>query len=323
MGIYDRDYYRETPNSWWPSFTGHQGVWLIVAVTSLIYILQLAGLSGAGPRDAFPESIGRWGHFNLPDVLNGQVWRLITASFVHSPYSLIPVVLGMIALYMFGTALESIYGSSEFLAFYLVIGLCITLTLTVTGLLGLPTQTVYFGSQAILTAVIVLFACHFPEDRVYILFIPVPAWLLAGLWVGLNLLGFLGGSLSVIPHLLAALLAYTYQRIDFRILGFLPRFSWPANRTRQSNLKVYSPSIGAPSQYDEREFDETPPVGDSARVAVETRPASPPLDEQLEAKVDQILAKVASQGRNSLTAEENAVLQRASEEYQRRRNRKA
>jgi len=43
------------------------------------------------------------------------------------------------------------------------------------------------------------------------------------------------------------------------------------------------------------------------------------VDEQLEAKLDQVLEKVARFGRESLTSEEQQILQRASEIYKRRR----
>jgi hypothetical protein len=64
--------------------------------------------------------------------------------------------------------------------------------------------------------------------------------------------------------------------------------------------------------------DEPPePVG--AAVAPAPRPAAAPADEQLEAKLDAVLAKVSKHGPDSLTAEERAILQRASELYKKRR----
>ena len=44
------------------------------------------------------------------------------------------------------------------------------------------------------------------------------------------------------------------------------------------------------------------------------------MDEQLEAKLDLVLSKVAKHGRASLTAEENEILQRASEIYKKKRS---
>ena len=43
------------------------------------------------------------------------------------------------------------------------------------------------------------------------------------------------------------------------------------------------------------------------------------MDEQLEAKLDEVLEKVKKQGQDSLTDDERAVLFRASEIYRKRR----
>jgi Family of unknown function (DUF6576) len=49
-------------------------------------------------------------------------------------------------------------------------------------------------------------------------------------------------------------------------------------------------------------------------------PPASDADEHLEAKLDRVLEKVASQGQNSLTEGERQVLMRASEIYRKRRN---
>ena len=46
----------------------------------------------------------------------------------------------------------------------------------------------------------------------------------------------------------------------------------------------------------------------------------PDVDEQLEAKLDAVLEKVARFGRGSLTEGENQILMRASEIYKKRRS---
>ena len=54
-------------------------------------------------------------------------------------------------------------------------------------------------------------------------------------------------------------------------------------------------------------------------VSVANVAATSPIDEQLEAKLDLALEKVARTGKDSLTSEEKAVLMRASEIYKRKR----
>jgi hypothetical protein len=67
----------------------------------------------------------------------------------------------------------------------------------------------------------------------------------------------------------------------------------------------------------EPEEPETPePVG----AAVENQPRpKEAADENLEAKVDQVLAKVSKYGQESLTPEEREILFKASELYKKRR----
>lgn len=319
MGYYDRDYYRDTPSSWWPSISGRRAVWGLIFVTIGVYVFQVFGAAALGnvrPGPAGGELLLEWGSFKLDQVREGQVWRLLTAHFVHQPNSLLAIAFGMLALYFFGMTLETLYGGSEFLAFYLVTGLIITLTLTICGLLKLPVSPIYFGCQGILTGVLVLFACHFPHERVYIIIFPVPAWLVATLWIALSLFGLLGGQLGPVPHLVAGLAAFIYHRLDFRILGFLGSVGTSRRRTVAPSLQVYRDDLDD----DTRTYPRTAAVVREAEPRVEPRPVKPALDEQLEAKLDQILEKVARSGRGSLTAAEHEILQLASAEYKRRRS---
>jgi membrane associated rhomboid family serine protease len=71
----------------------------------------LAGL----PKHAFVPGLETVG------VAHGDWWRLITAAFLH--YGPFHLLLNMLALYWFGTALEQRLGSGRFLAIYIVSGL--------------------------------------------------------------------------------------------------------------------------------------------------------------------------------------------------------
>ena len=52
-------------------------------------------------------------------VRQGQVWRLVTCAFCHDRHAIWHILVNMFLLYWFGTRLESMYGSREFLLFYL------------------------------------------------------------------------------------------------------------------------------------------------------------------------------------------------------------
>jgi membrane associated rhomboid family serine protease len=70
------------------------------------------GLAGLPAHVPFPGLVG---------VAHGEWWRLITAAFLH--YGPFHLLLNMLALWWFGSALERRIGSGRFLAIYLVSGL--------------------------------------------------------------------------------------------------------------------------------------------------------------------------------------------------------
>jgi membrane associated rhomboid family serine protease len=111
----------------------------LIGINVLVYVAELAQGSGV---DATKGSIYQNGaliangvkvgntlagvpaHFPLPNlvgVAHGDWWRLITAAFLH--YGPFHLLLNMLALWWFGTALERRIGSGRFLAIYLVSGL--------------------------------------------------------------------------------------------------------------------------------------------------------------------------------------------------------
>ena len=65
--------------------------------------------------------------------------------------------------------------------------------------------------------------------------------------------------------------------------------------------------------------EQEPARASSAPVGVATAP-KPDVDEHLEAKLDQVLEKVARYGQDSLTDSERQILFRASEVYKRKRS---
>jgi len=61
----------------------------------------------------------RFGDLTAPEVAHGEIWRLVTCTFVH--YSIVHIVLNLIAMYQLGTLVESWYGSPQFVFIYAVI----------------------------------------------------------------------------------------------------------------------------------------------------------------------------------------------------------
>ena len=301
MGIQDRDYYREGSGRFLDAW-GRQGatVWLIV-ITSVVFLVQCF----SAPPILSP--LLEAGMYSYPDIVAGEVWRLLTSAFLHG--SLWHLFVNMFVLYWAGSRLEELYGSREFLTFYLVSAVfanCLKLILQAAHLVP-PVPS--FGASTAVTAALVLFAFHFPWQQVYVWFVlPMPMWLLVVLYVALNCLGAMGlgqGGIGYIGHLGGALFGALYFQTGFRFGDLLRRLPRPARQVRPQ-LRVVAPS----------DLDDTPePVG----AAVANPPRQRQSRDELEATVDALLAKVSEHGQESLTPEERAILFKASELYKKRR----
>ncbi len=291
MGIYDREYYRREGPSFLGSFSGQGQVckWLIL-INVIAFLCQL--ILG-GFTDLF--------ELDPAAVRSGEVWRLLTYAFLHDPYQPMHILFNMLFLWWFGKDMEDLYGAREFLAFYLV-------SATLGGLAYFG-WAVYghilnpcVGASGAVTAVMVLFAFHYPRRRVWIWFLfPVPVWVIVAFQVVLDTYLFVGRvptSTAVTVHLAGAVFALLYYQGHWRLLNW-----WSNLRLRQRarpNLRVYREEADAPAE----------PLASAA-----PRDA----DEQLEAKLDAVLEKVARFGQGSLTEAERQILVRASEVYRRRR----
>jgi rhomboid protease GluP len=58
----------------------------------------------------------RFGDLSLQDLAHGEYWRLTTSTFIH--FSIIHLVLNVIAMYQLGTMVESWYGTSQSIFMY-------------------------------------------------------------------------------------------------------------------------------------------------------------------------------------------------------------
>jgi len=312
MGIYDRDYYREGPSyldSLIPS--GLVCKWLI-ALNVVIFIGQLVSRAAIMGQPHFRGEAG-WvtDTFILdPQAVfpSGQVWRLLTYAFLHSPDSWMHIVFNMLFLWWFGSDLETMYGPREFLAFYLCAAVFGGIFYEAWALTWGSTVPC-LGASGAVTALLILCACHFPHRIVYVMFmVPVPLWLLAVFNVGQDSYRFFTnsqGPVAVVVHLAGAAFAFAYFRYQIRILDFVP--SWWGRLKRQRSrpkLRLYRP--------EEAEARDE-------RVSVPVATDATPFDEHLEAKLDAVLEKLARSGKESLTESEQKILMQASEIYKRRR----
>ncbi len=303
MGIYDRDYYRREGGGFLASFStqGQVCKWLILS-NVLLFILQLTTRTTASAAGAGWVTEALW--LDVDAVAHGQVWRLLTYAFLHD-FGWAHIVFNMLFLWWFGHEVETIYGPKEFLAFYLVSAFLGGLVFFLWALPDANSARYCLGASGAVTAVMVLFALHYPGRVIYLWFIlPVPVWLLVAFQVGQDAFYFVSDiktTTAVTVHLAGAAFGFVYHKWQFRLMNL-----WPSS-IRLGRLFRSRPRLRV---YREEENTPTPvsvaaPAGD--------------VDEQLEAKVDAVLEKVLRTGQDSLTDSERQVLLRASEKYKNKR----
>jgi len=299
MGIYDREYIRRDR----PRFFGSVGdrgqvcKWLII-INVIAFVAQIV----IGP--SFTELF----LLDVKAVFRGEIWRLLTYAFLHDPNSPWHIIFNMLFLWWFGPDVEDLYGPREFLTFYLVSallgGAAFALVYKIT-----PVAGICLGASGAITAVLVLCACHYPNRTILLFFIlPIPIWFFILYLIVPDAYYFLVAlsygrqdtNTAVTVHLAGAAFAYVYYKRRWHLLSFWSDLrSWYKQMSRP-RLRVYR---------EEREL---------ARAKLDSsRPAHDADD--MEARLDAVLEKVAKSGRSSLTDDELQLLLRASEIFRKRR----
>src|SRR5262245_44019205 len=112
-------------------------------------------------------------------VREKHVWQPVTYMFIHA--GLFHILFNMLALWMFGTELERIWGTRYFLKFYFVTGIGAGLLTIAVSLLGFGiTNLIYVvptvGASGAIYGLLLAYALYFPDRPIYMYFLfPVPA----------------------------------------------------------------------------------------------------------------------------------------------------
>jgi membrane associated rhomboid family serine protease len=154
-------------------------------------------------------------------VMNGCFWQLITYSFLH--FGLLHLIFNALALWMFGSQLESDWGSNRFLEFYFFCTVAAALTTVAVGYMhipGLSPMTTTIGASGGIYGLLVAFGVLYGENE--IMMFPLPFLIKAKYFIwGIVFLTLVGaiqetGGVANFAHLGGLLFGYLY-------LKFLPR----------------------------------------------------------------------------------------------------
>jgi membrane associated rhomboid family serine protease len=236
-----------------------------------------------------PSVTGALRFVPAPDSVITHPWTLLTYMFVHG--GLLHMAVNMVALYLFGSAVEQRMGGRSFLFYYLYCGL--GAAIFALGLSALLPGTVppFIGASAALLGIAHAFAMFWPEVEVIQFPVAIRARtlvvILAALaaFAGLVLWNSRLGQVAHLAHLGGLLFGYLF----FRIQALSQRTPAPPQREAERVVMVQSSSREPELQV------PRPRRG---------RPASDPTAVEL----DRVLDKINEKGLNSLTPEERRFL---------------
>lgn len=171
----------------------------IIAINFFIFLISLLFQSLILNFGLIPEK-----------VLNGEVWRLVTSMFLHE--NILHILMNMLALYFFGSILESRVGRIKFLVIYLfggIIGgfvfiLFSFFPLSLIPALGVSYYSNGIGASGAIFAIGTLLALMIPNLRVGFLFIPIQTTLFYSiiLWfIILAIISLFSGHIGNSAHL--------------------------------------------------------------------------------------------------------------------------
>jgi membrane associated rhomboid family serine protease len=167
----------------------------LIAANVAVFVLQK--LSGDGMEVLF----ALWPLQAIDGLSNFHVWQIVTYSFLHSTENISHLLFNMFGVWMFGTWIERAEGPWRFLACYFASVVTAAVTqLFVPMLFGAPPEPT-IGASGGVFGLILACAVMFPKSRVAVYFvIPMPTWLFALLYAGIELFQGVTGTQSGVAH---------------------------------------------------------------------------------------------------------------------------
>ncbi|MEX1039130.1 MAG: rhomboid family intramembrane serine protease [Pirellulaceae bacterium] len=267
MGFQDRQYSQDDDNQF--SFSGQtQSLCTTLVIINVViflvdWVLQL-NLGQAEVTEVLTNATGErtvnmtggWFAVHSDTLLKPWMWfQFLTYGFMHAtsgPSAGWHLFGNMFVLWMFGRNLEEKYGRAEFLRIYLI-------SIVAGGVVWSAMALAFGGSEGrhligasgAVTTILMLFIFNFPKETIYLGFlIPVPAWVLGVIIVGMELMGAAQaeGNVAHSVHLVGVAFGVAYFYLGVNFGRFFPdRIALPKFRfKRKPKLKIHSPTDSDP-----------------------------------------------------------------------------
>lgn len=223
--MYQEDNYRVQKFSFLPTIVKN-----LLILNGLFYLADIT-LSARG------IDLSQWLGLHYPSADHFHPWQYLTYMFMHGNFS--HLFFNMFALWMFGYALENLWGSKRFLAYYLITG--IGAGLIQTGVLAIELQhmaaqyppqaiaqyvntIVTIGASGAVYGILLAFGMCFPNVPIYLyFFIPIKAKWFVIIYGLIELFAGIGGTADGVAH---------FAHLGGMIFGFFLIRYWKKHGSR-------------------------------------------------------------------------------------------
>jgi len=169
---------------------------ILVAANVLVFFLQ--SLS----KGALDDLFALWPLQPIDGQSYFHFWQIVTYAFLHSTDNITHLLFNMLGLWMFGAEIERYVGPRRLLACYFASVVAAALSqLFIPALFGAPPAPT-IGASGGVFGLLLAYAFLFPKRKVIPLIppIPMPAWLFATFYTGVELFLGVTGTLSGVAH---------------------------------------------------------------------------------------------------------------------------
>jgi membrane associated rhomboid family serine protease len=218
-----------------------------------------------------------WRLVLVPALILERPWTLVTYMFLHGGFG--HIAFNMLALFFFGSRVESRIGSRHFIWLYFVSGIAGALL----SLVFTP-RAYIIGASGAVFGVSFAFAYFWPRDRIYIWgVLPIEARWLVILTAAVAIFGGFTGAQAGIAH---------FAHLGGYAGGWL--YLWWMDRRATAGRRAWQKKVSAPAG-----------TVDSRRIATIDLSRVHPVNRD---EVNRILDKINKSGLDSLTSEERTFL---------------
>lgn len=209
-------------------------------------------------------------------ALKGQVWRLVSYMFLHSPQSAWHILFNMLALWMFGVEIEQMWGTRRFVWFYFIAGAgsgVVSLFLVFTG--DIPV----IGASGAILGILTVYAYYFPHRKLLLFFLfPVSTRVAVIIFGAISIFGAVQntGGIAHLTHLGGIIVALVYLKYYNQVIQYVYH-----REALHAEKKMRQ--LAQQKMRNDRYFEEV---------------------------IDPILKKISTQGIDSLSQQERNILKR-------------